>query len=369
LFRHAVWASLACFIGTAAAAETSLNLSADQLRIAGVEFARAAAPDSSAGASLQLTGRVVVPNGELQLVLAQTGGRVESLLVNPGQAVRAGQALARLYSAEILATQRELIAARARSQAAGQRAARDEALHAEGIIARNRLEESQAMLAEADAELREAQQLLRLAGMSTDALDAIRTAEDISPLLVLTARRPGKVLQQLVSPGEAVAAGTPLLRLATLDVLWIELQATRAAALGIHEGDQVQVDGCDQVARVIASALQVDAQSQTIGVRAEMRNPAGCIAPNQFVEARVAPRSAQPGLVQIPAAGLVQHEGRNYVFVRAAGGLQPRVVSVERRTGDTAWIADGLAIGEEVASAGLAAIKGSWLGLGAAETP
>lgn len=369
LFRRAMWTALACLAGAAVAAEPPIRLSAEQMQTAGIAFSRAAAPDNAAGASLQLTGRVVVPNGELELVLAQTDGRVESLLVNPGQQVRAGQALVRLHSAEILATQRELIAARAHAEAASQRATRDEALHAEGIIALNRLEESRAMLAAADATLREQQQLLRLAGMSAAALEALRGAEDISPSLVLNARRNGRVLQQLVAPGEAVMAGTPLLHIASLELLWVELQASRTVAQRIHEGDAVQIDGCSTPARVIASALQLDPLSQTVEVRAELRAPAGCIAPNQFVAARVTPRGAAPGLVQIPASALVQHQGNNYVFVRDASGLIPRVVSVERRAGNTAWIAAGLAINEEVASAGLAAIKGSWLGLGATETP
>jgi multidrug efflux pump subunit AcrA (membrane-fusion protein) len=276
----------------------------------------------------------------------------------------------RLHSAQVLATQRELIAARARREAASQRAARDEALHAEGIIARNRLEQSRAMLAEADAALHEQQQLLRLAGMSAGALAAIRSAADISPLLVLTARRNGNVLQQLVAPGEAVEAGQPLLRIATLNALWIELQAPREAAQRIRNGDRVRIQGCEREARVIASALQFDEHSQTIQVRAELRNPAGCVAPNQFVETRVTPGGGSgSGLVQVPAISVVQLQGTDYVFVRSQNGVIPRAVVVERRTGQTAWIQDGLAVGEQVASAGLAAIKGSWLGLGTTESP
>ncbi len=370
LFRQATWAALAGLLGTAQAAESTLKLTAEQIRTAGIEFAPATAPDHGAGASLQLTGRVIVPNEDLDLVLAQTGGRVQSVLVNPGQSVRAGQPLVRLHSAQVLATQRELIAARARREAASQRAARDEALHAEGIIARNRLEQSRAMLAEADAALHEQQQLLRLAGMSAGALAAIRSAADISPLLVLTARRNGNVLQQLVAPGEAVEAGQPLLRIATLNALWIELQAPREAAQRIRNGDRVRIQGCEREARVIASALQFDEHSQTIQVRAELRNPAGCVAPNQFVETRVTPGGGSgSGLVQVPAISVVQLQGTDYVFVRSQNGVIPRAVVVERRTGQTAWIQDGLAVGEQVASAGLAAIKGSWLGLGTTESP
>ena len=63
-------------------------------------------------------------------MLSPVSGRIESLLVNPGQAVRAGQALARIHSAELLGLQRELVSARAQADVARARAARDATLFA-----------------------------------------------------------------------------------------------------------------------------------------------------------------------------------------------------------------------------------------------
>lgn len=363
---HAVLRPLALLLAcTAGAAEPQLRLTPEQLATAGVAFTRVAAPGGEAGASLQLAGRVIVPNAGLEQVLAPIPGRIEAMLVNPGQAVRAGQPLLRLYSAEFLAMQRELIAARASWEAAKARAGRDEALHAEGIIARTRLEESRAQLAEAEARLGEQRQLLRIAGLPEAAVAAIRSSADMRPLLTLSASRAGSVLRQLAEPGMAVQAGEPLLRIGRLDVLWIELQATREQALRIRNGDSASIAGCARTGTVVAAALQLDDQNQTIAVRVELRDAAGCIAPNQFVEARLAPRAAGSALVQVPASSLVQHQGRSYVFVRNADGVAPRAVEVERRSAAAAWVGGNLKVGEEVASAGLAAIKGSWLGLGA----
>jgi RND family efflux transporter MFP subunit len=357
---------LACL--AVAAAEPELRLTAAQLATAGVTFSPAIRPAAEAGASLQLAGRVVVPNAGLEQVLAPVPGRIEALLVDPGQTVRTGQPLLRLYSADFLAMQRALVGARARWQAASARAGRDEALHAEGIIARNRLEESRAQLVEAEAQLGEQRQLLRIAGLPDAAIAALRTAADIQPLLTLAARRDGSVLQQLASPGAAVEAGAPLLRIARLDKLWIELQATRDQALRIRNGDSATVAGCARAGKVIAAALQLEERSQTVTVRVELPQTDGCVAPNQFIEARLAPRAGGAGLVQVPAASLAQHQGRTYVFVRSPGGVAPRQVEVERRSPTAAWISGGVQAGDQVASSGLAAIKGSWLGLGAASS-
>lgn len=357
--------------GYVVAASPVLKLTSDQLQTAKVTFVVARAVNASQsgnaeGATLRLAGRAVVPNVALDVVLAPAAGRVESLLVNPGQQVQAGQPLARLYSAEVLAMQRDLVSARARAALATARAERDEALFAEGIIARNRLLEARAELADAQAVLREHQQLLRLTGLSEIETSRIRVASDITSLLTITARRSGTVLQQGTGPGQQVAAGDPLFQIAALDHLWLELQATRDQARRIAVGDSVQVAGCTDTAKVLSTSLLLDSQSQTVTVRAEMRDAAGCLSPNQFLEAGVSPRAAGPDLVIVPEGGLVRLENRDHVFVRTDGGLRPVIVNVERRASGTAWVSGALQAGDAVAATGLAALKGSWLGLGAA---
>lgn len=353
------------------AAESLIRLTPEQLKTANVTFVAArnaneSQSGSSGGSDLRLAGRAVVPNAALDVVLAPVTGRIESPLVNPGETVKAGQALARLHSAEVLAMQRDLVSARAAADVARSRAERDEALFADGIIARNRLIESRAARDDAEAQLREHQQLLRLAGLSDGAINRIRSAADISPLLTVSARRAGTVLQQTTGPGQAVAAGDPLFQIAALDHLWLELQATRAQAQRIAKGDAVQVAGCEGPATVIATSLHLDSQSQTVTVRAELRDADGCLSPNQYVEASVSPRASGPGLISVPEGGLIRLEGSDHVFVQADGGLRPVPVTVERRASGTAWVSGALKPGDNVAATGLAALKGTWQGLGAA---
>lgn len=355
--------------GTTRAADAVLRLGDSRLTAAGIGFTPATAPDAAAGSTIALTGRVTVPNNGLEVVLAQIDGRIESLLVNPGQTVRAGQPLVRVHSGELLAMQRALITARARAEAAAARAARDEQLHAEGVIARNRVEESRAQRIESAAAEREQEQLLQLAGMPAAAVMRLRGAADLSPVLTITARRSGQVLEQLAGPGDAVTSGMPVLRLARLDMLWIELQATREQAARIREGDAVAIGGCVGRARVIAAAPQLGQASQTVAIRAELANPAGCVAPNQFVEAKLTPRTTAASLVQVPAASVVRHQGRDHVFVKTADGIEVREVAVERRTAAFAWVSGALQAGDPVATTGIAALKGAWQGFGAGEAP
>lgn len=357
--------------GAAGAAENGLRLSEAQLQAARVAFAPVqsasdAAPDTPGGAALRLVGRTLIPNTALDVVLAPAAGRVEALLVNPGETVRAGQPLARLHSAEVLAMQRELVSARARADVLRARVTRDESLYADGIIARNRLEEARAERDDAEARLREQRQLLRLAGLTDGAVDRIRGATDISASLTLRARRAGTVLHQDARPGQAMNAGDVLYQIATLDRLWLELQATREQARRISSGDRVTVEGCPDPGQVIATSLRLDDHSQTVTVRAELPGSAQCLAPNQNVEAALSPRAHATGLLRVPESALIRQDGRDYVFLREPGGVRAVEVQVERRAGGSAQISGALQPGNEIATTGLAALKGQWHGLGAA---
>ena len=62
----------------------------------------------------------------------------------------------------------------------------------------------------------------------------------------------------------------------------------------------------------------------------------------------------------------VQRGGQDYVFVAVEGGLRPVAVQVLRRQGGVTVLRSGVSAGTRVAGKGLAALKGSWMGLGAA---
>ncbi len=323
------------------------------------------------GAGIQLAGRVTVPNASIDQVLAQVAGRVESVRVNPGDRVKAGQVIARLHSGELLSQQRAYLSARAQAELASTRATRDEALFADGVIAESRLQATRADAQGAAATLREHRQLLRIAGLDEAAVQSLRSAEGMSPLLPITARRTGMVLEQAAKVGQQVEGGMPLFTIASLEVLWLELQATREQAASLAVGDRIEVPGCKAAGRLIATGVQLDAMTQTVLVRAQLQGAADCVAPNQFVQVRVLSAGGRAARVSVPAGAVVHRAGKDYIFVREAKGFEPTLVDIERYQGARAWLRNGPAAGKEVAITGVAALKGNWLGIGptAAGTP
>jgi len=352
-----------------AAPEPAIKLTPQQRQASGlvIESVRAGSDKASGGASRAqlLPGRVVVPNDRRDVLLAGVSGRVEAALANPGDTVKAGQPLLRLYSAEVLGLQRAYLASVGSSTLAGKRLARDEALFTEGIIAESRLQDSRDQAAQAAAALQEQRQLLQLAGMGRSAIESLRTAADLTGRVTLLAPRAGIVLEQAAGVGSHVESGSVLLQLAASDRQWVELQATREQLAGLTIGDGVEVVGCNAQGKVIAAGGQLDAGTQTALVRAAFSSAATCLVPGQFVQLALVPAAAPVGSVRVSAEAVVQRAGKDYVFVEEADGLRPVPIKVLRRQGDVTLIS-GISVGTRIAAKGIAALKGSWMGLGAA---
>ncbi len=357
--------------GFAAAAPATgvIRLSQAQVRAAGiqVEAARPAADAVPAErrTGLRLAGRVVTPGNKTGVILSAVAGHLETVYVHIGAAVRAGEPLAQVYSADLPTMQRSYLHAKATAELASSRLARDQALFDEGIIAESRLRESQATLQMARATQQEQRRLLSLAGYSSMEIESL-TPESISPSVTLRAHGNGVVLDQAVQVGQHVEPGATLFRLGAPGEWWLELEATKRQAGEIRVGDLVRVEGCSADGRVIAVGTQFRASSQTLPIRVQMQEGSSCLRPNQYIEADVLQSSASAKLVSVPAGALVRNDNREYVFVQKAGGFEPAPVAVERHEGARVLLKAGGGVqpGTRVASSGLVALKGAWLGLG-----
>lgn len=316
-------------------------------------------------ASLVLQGTVVLPAQQSDIVSMPLAGVVQSVLVAPMQAVRAGQPVARILSPELAQWQREWLLAETQARLAQGKAQRDEQLFADGIVSEHRRNESRAQAEMALLSARERRQALRLAGVSEAALAQGQAQSGLSPQLTLVAPVAGTVLEQLAVPGQRLEAGSPVAQIARAGRLAIELQASREQAQGLRAGDALQVDGCKTPARITALSPQLSSATQGVQLRAELTGREDCLRINQFVQLRAQAPADGAAVFSLPAAAVVQQGGRHYVFVRTAQGFKAAPVSLGTGGGSELSITAGLQAGDEVAVKGVAAIKGAWLGLGA----
>lgn len=329
-----------------------------QAKAAGVVTQVLADTGASPGAGLVLQGTVELPPHATELLSAPLAGVVQQVLVSPGQHIKAGEPVARLLSPELVTWQRELLQAQAQARLAATRLQRDEQLHAEGIIAGLRLQDSRTQNELAQLALRERRQTLQMAGAST-------TNETLQPGLTLRASATGTVLEITATPGQRLDAGMPVAKVARGGQWAIALQATPEQAHSLRTGDLLAVQGCKTPARLTAIVPQVSAGNQAVQLRADFTSAEDCLRVNQFVQITVAGRPGQgAGSLSVPAQAVVRHQGLAYVFVQTPKGFVPTAVVLGAEGTGQTLVRSGLKAGDAIAVQGLAALKGAWQGMG-----
>lgn len=381
-FRHtavrrnlvAICCALLALPAVAAEPAPHIVISAQQIAQAGIKTApvvaaaTGAAGASAGGQGLRLSGTVVAPAGAVSIVSAQVSGVVQAIHVDSLRQVAAGTPLVTLFSAQLMEMQREYLQLATQSQLAQQRLVRDEALATEGIIAASRLQETRGAAVQAEVAASERRQALRAAGLSEAALASMLRSKTLTPGLTLHAGRSGTLLEMSAQIGQRVEAGAPLARIGRDGALWIEFQAARQQADQIRVGDLLELKQCG-TAKVLALSPQMDGGNQTTLIRAQQSAHDDCLKVNQFVEASHVGRQVTAGSFGVPAAAVVRQGGQQFVFLRGAKGFDAIKVRVVPGTPERVWVEGALRVGGEVATSGIVALKGAWMGLGAEAAP
>ncbi|TVQ30016.1 MAG: efflux RND transporter periplasmic adaptor subunit [Geminicoccaceae bacterium] len=304
-----------------------------------------------AGEVVSLTGRVQAED-DVSLGFRLNGRMIERL-VGVGDVVTAGQSVARLDPE----TERNAVLA-----------ARADLAAAQGELARAATDfERQATLLERGFTTRvrydEALQARRLAQSWVDTAEArLAIAEEQLSFTALYADAPGVVTQVGAEPGEVVAAGQMVVRLARdggRDAVFdVPERLMRTAPRDPVVQVRLATDpGVRAEGRVREVAPQADPVTRTFEVKV------GLIAPPEALRlgATVVGRLQLGGAtgIELPASALTIKDGRPAVFVLdlATNRLELRPVEVARHDLVHVVIASGLASGETVVTAGVQVLR------------
>lgn len=332
--------------------DVPFRLEERQLRPAGIELARA--EPESGPAEIMLPGQVVVPPQQLRVIAAPAAGLIETLLVSPDERVRAGQIVARLRSTELVEAQRLYLQATSAAALAQESLRRDEQLFRERVIAERRLLQTRAEAAGVAAALDERQQMLALLGMHPADIDMLRESRRISPTLAVTAPMAGVVLERGAVAGERVTQAAPLMTIAELRPLWVNIQVplARANALGVNSRVLLPAQGAEGfILRVGRSA---DAATQSVIAVAEVHAGVEALRPGQAVTAAVQlVANGAGGQWRVPAGAVIRHRERSWIFVRTSDGFLARPVTVLNETAQFTSIRAELRAGDQLAVRGI----------------
>ncbi len=300
-------------------------------------------------------------------------GRIIEMSVYPGDAVRAGQVVARLDDVELSSRVREAEAAEAaaragrvqmekelamaEAEAAYARSvfARTERLLAVGAVSRQDFENDRAMALAAEAKRDAARAKLDAgASMLAQSQAMQRTARIVRDYVNIQAPSAGYVAKRLVAPGVLVQPGMAILKIARIDKVRLQANVGEKDLPSIKVGSPVTVTttaGEPFTARVTSVFPFVDQGGRTAVVEAIVDNPERRLLPGQYVTMQFVTGERSEAL-SVPRGAVVRMGGKAAVWVAAGERAERRDVTTGLDGAERVEIVSGLRAGEQVIARG-----------------
>lgn len=270
------------------------------------------------GGSLRLPGRLVWNEMKTVRVYPQVAGRIARATVDIGDAVKAGQTLALLSSADYGEAQADARKAEADARLAQQALARSRELHDAGIVADKDFQQTQAEAARAAAESSRAGKRLATLGGDGDGSYALK-----SPLA-------GTVVERNLNPGMEFrpdANVPPLFTVTDPSSLWLQVDAAEGDLRFLRNGMPIAVEvkqypGERFKGTILHVADFVDPVSRTIKVRCSVPNADRRLKGEMF--AQVVVEQPPSDALVVPAAAIVLIGDQRFALVEEGTGKYRR---------------------------------------------
>ena len=283
-------------------------------------------------------------------VQPQIDGQITQILVKSGDRVRQGAPLMQIdprrQQAAVSSQEAERAAREAAVNFARQQAQRSNELFTAGAISRQELEQSETALRTAEANLR--------------ALSAQVQQQEVQlRYFSVTAPTAGIVGDVPVRVGNQVSPQTMLTTIDQNETLELNVNVPVERAGALRNGLPLQVLG-NEGNEIVASTTvdfispRVDDQTQSVLVKAQVRNPDGRLRSSQYVRARIIWKTSE-GLV-VPVTAVLRISGQFFAFVAEdAGGklvAKQRAIKVGQISGNNYPVLAGIKPGERVVTSG-----------------
>ncbi len=266
---------------------------------------------------------------------SKVSGRIDQMLVTPGQSVKAGELLVQIEAKEIQARLDQALATREQS-------ARDA----------ERLRSLLGQKAISIQEFETADSRHRVA------VAAVAEAETMLGYTKLTAPFLGVVTRKHVDVGDLASPGRALLEMDDPNTLRLEAGVPEALINRVQLGARFQVRAAAEDAPVTAVLSEIapsaDAGSRTFSVKLDLPANAGLRA-GQL--ARVAIPLGESKALLVPFEAVIQRGQMELIFVVVNQQAQLRLVKTGRRLGGEVELVSGISAGEQVVVEGAAQLR------------
>jgi cobalt-zinc-cadmium efflux system membrane fusion protein len=309
--------------------------------------------------SVVTTGTVAFNGDQSTQVLAPLSGPITKILVNPGDVVKKGAALATVTSPDFASA----VAAYRKAESSYRNAQRiadlDEKLFKNDALARRDLEQAQTDATGAAADRDAAIEQMRALGVDEAQIEQVKDGKTASQMqAVIRAPIEGTVVEKLVNPGQLIQAGsTVCFTIADLSSVWVMANVFESDLSAVAAGEEVTITssalGTPVIGHVDYVGALVDPASKATAVRVLAPNPRGLLKRDMLVNVSIKGSQGKNGVLVATSAVLRDDENLPFVYVQLpTGHFVRRPVTLGARTGDSYEVLAGVSSGDKVVNDG-----------------
>jgi RND family efflux transporter MFP subunit len=302
---------------------------------------------------------VEAPWFQQAIVTTLVSGKVDRVLVRPGEAVEAGQELARIESLELETLQLDMLRATTEIALANHTVEQREKLFQAGNIPERRLLESRAIRQQRIAELEIVRRKLLALGLDERTLnEVLKTGKTVRTIPIVSPRK-GFISAADVRTGEFIDPSHHLYHIVDLSSVWVFGEVLETDSYGMEVELPVQLTfaalpGQSFHGHIHHIDLKVDTAHRTLPVTVDLDNPQSLVRPGMYGRMQVRVATVKEA-VACPAAAILRPEhgrGPSVLLHDIGDTYYLRQVKLGMRSGYYVEVLDGLFPGDRVVTVG-----------------
>ena len=306
---------------------------------------------------VEATGNVAFNGDRSTQVLSPVSGPATRVIGTPGMVVHRGEPLAYVSSPDFASAVADYRKAQSGFRNAKRIAGRDSALFKNDALARGELEQAQADLAAAEADVDAAVENMRALGVDEAQIQAVKDGKTTSIAAIVKAPIDGTIVEKLISDGQLLQAGsTPCFTIADLSTMWIlaSVFANDLPDVSIGQPADVITDASRAPipGKVDYIASLADPGTKAVQVRIVTPNNNHALRRDMFVRVQIKSAAEHHGILVPVSSVLRDEQNLPFVFVVMGKGFGRRRITLGTRVGDTYEVSAGLAAGDQIVAEG-----------------
>jgi multidrug efflux pump subunit AcrA (membrane-fusion protein) len=197
---------------------------------------------------------------------------------------------------------------------------------------------------------------LRLLGVADEKIAEVMSTQVVDPLVPVLSPESGIIVERLVNVGELIDPSKPLFTIGDFDTVWLKADVFEKDLPKIKIGQPIELKVDSFPDKVFTGKLdyvanQIDSDTRTLAVRAEVSNPQGLLKPKMFARMKIIVGLQK--VLSIPTTAVQDTRTTKVVYVpESSNTFEERKVKLGGQSGEYVEILDGLKAGEKVVTEG-----------------